>query len=42
MDDSPDVIGPDMAPKRTLKEKIRRVIRAFTSKCADRHSPLRT
>jgi hypothetical protein len=42
MDDSPDVIGPNLAPKRTMKEKARRVVRAFTTKYADRNLPLRT
>ena len=30
--DSPDTIGPDHAPKRTLADKSRRLLRAFTTK----------
>lgn len=31
-DDSPDQIGPDMAPKRSFAEKSRRLAKAFTTK----------
>jgi len=32
MDDSPDRIGPDMAPKKTIAEKARGFMTAFTTK----------
>ena len=30
--DEPDQIGPDHSPKRTLRERVRRFVRAFTTK----------
>lgn len=30
--DGPDRIGPDLGPKRTISDKLRRVVRAFTTK----------
>lgn len=34
--DEPDQIGPDHSPKRTLGERLRRFVKAFTTKYASR------
>lgn len=30
--DGPDQIGPDLSPKRTLRDRLRRTVNAFTTK----------